>query len=486
MTAPWRTRCAIAATILLFAGACATSRNPAPRVTELRGTWITTTANHAVATPDDTANTMRRLAEIGTNTVYVEVWKNGYTQFPSEVLTRTIGVDRNPGLSAGANKAARDLLQEMLIEAHRNGLVTIAWFEYGFMAAHQSTMNHLRQQKPDWLSRDINGNDVAPNGFVWLNPVHPDARKLLLELVLEAIDKYDLDGIQFDDRIVWPHVSMGYDDYTQQAYAREHNGQLPPRDARDPAWMRWRAEKVKALAKELVQAIRVQRPGLVISLSPAVYPWSWENYLVAWPQWAAWSAPSWDEFVPQAYRLSYDEFEKTWQQQIDAMKTLGANRQRDLIAGIRIVGDGKDSSWEQLRDSIALTRRLENGGHVLWFSRGVLDLYPTQLREFYAQPANNPHFPAHWRRNSLPLFRAPAFAVPGQRLPWQVSALPPGRYRLIGQDESGWHYIDDNPVESTSGSTNVFFNIQGNYRQVELVVDRRLEMQRPRRGSPLF
>ena len=65
---------------------------------EIRGTWVTTTANDAIATPAKTAETMRRLREIGLNTVYVECWKNGYTQFPSKVLERTIGVDRRPAL----------------------------------------------------------------------------------------------------------------------------------------------------------------------------------------------------------------------------------------------------------------------------------------------------------------------------------------------------------------------------------------------------
>ena len=32
----------------------------------------------------------------------------------------------------------------------------------------------------------------------------------------------------------------------------------------------------------------------------------------------------------------------------------------------------------------AITRQSKNGGHVLWFSRGVLDLYPLELKEFYA------------------------------------------------------------------------------------------------------
>src|SRR5215211_4685771 len=53
---------------------------------EVRGTWLTTTANDALATPAKTAETMKRLREIGLNTVYVECWKNGYTEFPSATL----------------------------------------------------------------------------------------------------------------------------------------------------------------------------------------------------------------------------------------------------------------------------------------------------------------------------------------------------------------------------------------------------------------
>jgi uncharacterized lipoprotein YddW (UPF0748 family) len=82
------------ATVALFSPAAA-----APPA-EIRGTWVTTTANDAISTPEKTAQTMRRLREIGLNTVYVECWKNGYTQYPSKVLERTIGVDRRPALMA--------------------------------------------------------------------------------------------------------------------------------------------------------------------------------------------------------------------------------------------------------------------------------------------------------------------------------------------------------------------------------------------------
>ncbi|MCX5690766.1 MAG: family 10 glycosylhydrolase, partial [Planctomycetota bacterium] len=210
----------------------ATSTPAAEPPAEIRGTWVTTTANDAIATPEKTAQTMRRLREIGLNTVYVECWKNGYTQYPSKVLERTIGVDRRPALMKqdpgdDASKSAgpgRDLLAETLREAHKNNLTYIAWFEYGFMAAHKDTDNHLRRMKKEWLSLDKNGSEVAPNGFVWMNPLHPETRKFLLDLVCEAVDKYDLDGIQLDDRIVWPYVTMGYDAYTKKIYAQEHGG----------------------------------------------------------------------------------------------------------------------------------------------------------------------------------------------------------------------------------------------------------------------
>ena len=422
---------------------------------EVRGTWLTTTATSAIASPAQTGASMRRLREIGINTVYVESWKDGRTQFPSRVLERTIGVSQ-----------PRDLVEETLIEAHRNGLVYVAWFEYGFMASHKDTFNALRRTKPEWLSRDRNGSEVAPNGFVWLNPMHPQASRFLLDLILEAVDRYDLDGIQLDDRIVWPHVTMGYDAYTVAAYAAEHDGRPPPDNAHDPAWMRWRAAQVDRFARLLVQEIRARRPQLIISLSPAVHPWAWDNYLLDWPSWSRAAAPRWDEFIPQAYRFTYASFEKTWLQQVAAMREHGGDRQRDLLAGIRIVGDGADSSWEQLRSSIELTRRLNNGGHVLWFSRGVLDVYAAQLKAFYHESgaAYSPKVPQGWRRASIALTRERAGS--GK---WRVPTLPPGRYRLIGHDGAAWHYIETRQDVLAAR----VLAVPARFTQVEVLLDRR-------------
>lgn len=480
---------------------------------EVRGTWLTTTGNTAIASATNTAETMRRLREIGLNTVYVESWKNGYTQYPSKVLERVIGIDRRPALMAqdpsdkpeDVRQFGRDLLQETLIEAHRNGLIYIAWFEYGFMAAHKDTHNHLRKDKPEWLSRDIKGNEVAPNGFVWMNPLHPDTRRLLIDLVVEAIDKYDLDGVQLDDRIVWPYYTMGYDDYTKKQYAKDHDGKEPPADPKDAEWTRWRIAKVNEFSKMFVQEVRAKRPGIIISLSPAVYPWCIENYLLEWPKWSSWTAsdalklpgnwvgngitPHWDEFIPQNYRFSYDAYEKTWVDQIKHMNTLGSKRIAEMYPGIRLVGEGKDSTWEDLKKSVELARTSGNKGHVHWFSRGVLDVFPDQLTAFYDVKATgqiaHPRFGANWRRPSIPLVSR--IEKPANKKTWSLLTVPGGTYQVIERtDKHPWRYRPGPSITVSPERPGVSQNIITgmDVQALELLIDRRPDLASPRTHAP--
>lgn len=469
------------------AGAPTLEAAPPVAAAEVRGTWLTTTANTHIATPADTAATMKRLREIGLNTVYVEAWKNGYTQYPSQVLKRVIGVDRRPALikqdPGDPDQAveARDLLGEAVIEAHRNELLCIAWFEYGFMAAHKDTQNHLREMYPHWLSRDASGNEVAPNGFVWMNPLHPETRRFLLDLILEAVDRYDLDGIQLDDRIVWPYYTMGYDDFTVSWYRNEHDGRHPPEDPKDPEWMRWRADKVNEYARQFVRELRARRPGLIVSLSPAPFPWCWENYLLEWPQWAAWKPGNdagewWDEFIPQCYRYDWPAFRATWDQQVQNLHDAGAaDRVGDMLAGILTTGSRPDPvPWDDLRQEIEHVRRTGGGGHVWWFSRGVLDEYPEQMTAFYdvANRGHAPHpgRPVDWRPEPIKI----RGVVSGKMRRYSLDGVPAGSYRFVflDDDRPGHHQVREWSVNGSQDHV----EFPGGYERLELLVDRRPKM----------
>lgn len=403
---------------------------PTPPQREIRGTWLTTTANDAIASPAQTAATMQRLSVMGLNTVYVECWKNGYTEFPSQVMADTIGVPMR--INNAPEEGQRDLLGETLIEAHRNGLIYVAWFEYGFMAAYTETFNHLREDFPEWMTTTRDGELVSDqNPFVWMNPLHPECRALLLGIIVEAVEQYDLDGIQLDDRIAWP-VTMGYDPFTLGVYRAEHDGADPPADPRDPAWIAWRAAKVTEFAHELETTLRAIRPNLIVSISPAIYPWSLENYAC---DWKAWSDAGWmDEYVPQAYRLDYEAFSPTWDAQVEA----AGDRVDDLIAGIRVVGDGPPTTWPDVERKIRQVRASGAAGHCLWFSRGVLNVYPEPFERFYAEsgPAVHTHLPIDWRPAPIEARRPP-----DAPLGWVADVPTAGRYRLIARRGDAWKSI---------------------------------------------
>ncbi|MEM1013272.1 MAG: family 10 glycosylhydrolase [Planctomycetota bacterium] len=366
--------CLLAAT-LLTAGIASADHHE-----EVRGTWMTTTANTAIASPENTAASMARLKELGLNTVYVECWKNGYTEWPSPTMKALVGVEMK--INNAPAELQRDLLAETIREAHANDLKFIAWLEYGFMAAFKDTDNELRRVAGEkgWLTETKDGELVGEqNPFVWMNPLHPGPQQLLIDLTLEVLDNYDVDGVQLDDRIAMP-VEMGYDDYTKQLYASEHDGAMPPDDPRDPAWVQWRADKVTEYAKRYAATIRAKHPDVIISVSPAPWPWSLDNYACDWPKWTHWETddgkPLWDEFLPQCYRMDGPATIRSVDEQIDAMTRVGDGDLSTLIPGIRLVGEGPDMPDEDLVKVIEHIRANDLGGHVHWFSRGVLEVMP--------------------------------------------------------------------------------------------------------------
>jgi uncharacterized lipoprotein YddW (UPF0748 family) len=439
---------------------------------EVRGTWMTTTANTAISTPAKTAESMKRLRDIGLNVVYVECWKNGYTEYPSPTMEKLIGIPMKVN-GAPAN-LQRDLLHETTVEAHRNGMLAIAWLEYGFMAAWKDTNNELRALglKEGWLLEDKSGNVVGKkNSFVWMNPLHPKAQQIVIDITLDAIRLHDLDGVQLDDRIAMP-TDMGYDKFTRELYAKEHNGAQPPDDNYDKAWVQWRADKITEFAKRYAAEVRKANPSLIVSVSPAPFPWSLENYACDWPKWLPWEGESrWDEFVPQNYRFN---FERTKASIEEAFGFIG-NRRKDLIAGIRIVGDGPDMPEKDLMQSIEFCREAGLGGHVHWFSRGVLEVFPEQLKAFYnvAQLGHAPHpaRPADWRR-------LPIVAKETGDGAWTVTVDQPGKYRVIARRTakgaegtaaaSQWETVESRVFEVGTAVLSV-----SDAEAVELLVDRR-------------
>lgn len=417
---------------------------------------------------------MQQLRNIGLNSTYVEVWKEGYTEFPSQTMQNLIGVSYRVNPSPGTGAIQRDLLNETLIQSHRNGLVNIAWFEYGLAAkfgnptaSGTTLVNYMRDR--GWLLQDSAGSFTnSSNGFSWMNPLVPEVRNLMKSVVLDAVRNYDLDGIQFDDRLAWP-VQFGYDNYTRAQYLAE-TGQQVPASYNNSAFKAWRAQKVTAFAQEIIAAIRAERPGIIISSSPAVGGWAYDNYLVDWPQWQ--QLGMFDEFVPQVYRSNYTDFNRDWdgtgsittQGQIQYMGT----RRGDFAAGIAI-NTSPLVTWTDAEQMVNLVRATTPAvaGHVWWYSSSVLSSYPTQMTAYYNVAglgrAERPDVPAGWR----PMPTVAARDVANFAL-WHATVPAPGRYRVIKQVGSSW--VEISSTLYPAGALDI--GVSG-ADGIELLVDRR-------------
>lgn len=293
---------------------------------EIRGVWITNVASTALFAPWGIPRVLNQLAEMHFNTVYPVVWNRGQTFYRSPALANITGQTIDPLIAL--THPQEDPLQEMVRVGHRQHLRIIPWFEYGFMIPLNST---LAKQHPDWLtsrqngSRQLQADEVvasplpdnrgwiarmlrsgAPTQLGWLNPMHPSVQGLLLGLIEEVVETYDVDGIQLDDHFSLP-VEFGYDPYTLSLYRAEHQGQLPPSNPADEDWIRWRAQKLSKFMNIVYVRTKAKCPTCTISVSPNPAKFSYRFHL---QDWRTWVQQGWvDELVVQIYRDDFNQFE---------------------------------------------------------------------------------------------------------------------------------------------------------------------------------
>ncbi len=270
---------------------------------EQHAVWLTNIDSDVLFTADSISRAVTRLARLNFTTIYPTIWNGGYTLYPSLIAERVTGVrlDPHPGLQR------RDVLAELLDQGHRQGLRVIPWFEFGLVAPVTSA---LALQHPDWLAQRQDGTTIVKDGQddrVWLNPLHPQVQEFMVQLLTELVTTYPIDGIQLDDHFGWP-VELGYDPLTLSLYQQEHHGQSVPSNPRDPAWVRWRADKLTELMTQIFRAVKICKPKCLVTLAPNPQDFSYSEFLQDWQGWIKLGLV--EELTIQIYRQNQDSFTK--------------------------------------------------------------------------------------------------------------------------------------------------------------------------------
>lgn len=260
---------------------------------ELRGVWLTANDMPVLRDRERMQATLNQLADLQFNRLYVVVWNGGMAYYPSQLSeSRGFQSFTYRGLQG------QDVIGDLINAGRSRGLVVLPWFEFGLMAPPDS---ELAKQHRSWLTQKRDGGLTsisAAGEVVWLNPFRPEVQQLITDLVLEVVNQYGAEGIQFDDHMSLPR-EFGYDPFTVELY-RQDTGKTPPADPDDPAWVKWRADRLTAFMQRLSQAIRAARPGAIVSISPNYYDFAYKLQLQDWRRWVQTGIA--DELLIQIYR----------------------------------------------------------------------------------------------------------------------------------------------------------------------------------------
>jgi uncharacterized lipoprotein YddW (UPF0748 family) len=293
---------------------------PTKSTREIRGVWITNVDSDVLFTRDRLATAIKDLRQLNFNTIYPVVWNWGYTTYPSKVAKRIVGSSFMPKQAAGIlinrqlrrseGLEGRDVLKEVVTQGHKQGIAVIPWFEFGFMLPGTSDPagSDFAKLHPDWLTQKQDGGTLWKEGKdprVWLNPFKPEVKKFIIDLVVEVVRKYDVDGIQFDDHFGLPS-EFGYDKFTVDLYKREHQGKLPPKDFKNEEWINWRADKITLLMRDLFVAIKAVKPKALVSISPNPQTFAKSFFLQDWAKWERQGLV--EELLIQVYRDNLTTF----------------------------------------------------------------------------------------------------------------------------------------------------------------------------------
>jgi uncharacterized lipoprotein YddW (UPF0748 family) len=328
---------------------------PKTRTTELRGVWLTNIDSDVIFSRNNIIDAVNRLDKLNFNTIYPTVWQGGYTLYPSAAAQRVFGqsIDPSPGLKD------RDILKEIIAQSRQKGIAVIPWFEFGFMAPAESELATLH---PDWLAQRRDGSTIWKEGEherVWLNPFHPQVQQFILDLILEIVDNYDIDGIQFDDHFGLP-VEFGYEPLTVSMYQQQIKSP-PSEDARETFWVRWRADKINDFVGRISRAIKSRKEKCIVSLSPNPFHFALPAHL---QDWFTWERRGYlDEIVLQVYRSDIKRFSAELEREEVKLAKLNIPTAIGILTGLK----NNSVSLKQIQEQVQEVRKRDFAGVSFFF-----------------------------------------------------------------------------------------------------------------------
>ncbi|QDV07233.1 hypothetical protein Poly30_27520 [Planctomycetes bacterium Poly30] len=196
-----------------------------------------------------------------------------------------------------------DPLSFWIEEAHARGLELHAWFN-PYRAAHPgrpglAAATSILNQRPELAVT------LGTRGYRWLDPALDAVQEHSLAVVLDVVERYDVDGVHFDDYF-YPYASYHDgqdfpDEQSWDAYVTS-GGRLDRGD--------WRRASVDRFVEDVYRGIKEVKPWVEFGISPfgiwrPAHPegiQGLDQYAVLYADAKKWLEKGWvDYFTPQLY-----------------------------------------------------------------------------------------------------------------------------------------------------------------------------------------
>lgn len=303
----------------------------------------------------------------------------------AETLTGTLGQD--PGW---------DPLQFAIEEAHRLGLELHVWMNTfpiwrGAKLPPETTPRPLMLEHPEWIVCDSSGKrmhvDPPNNDYIWASPGIPAVRQHIINVAMNIVEKYDVDGIHFD-YIRYPEGSTarGYS-HDSISVARFNSVEANPNKL---SWDHWQREQVNQFVFDAYNSITAKKPWVKTSASViGKYMGSgWTSYYAVYQDPRRWMEIGKIDFiVPMVY----------WQREHPTHPFVPLITQwHDRVAYDRHVVPGlytalqRKFGWSELEAEILEIRKRGLPGVVFFSANGLTQAWGTLGTEEFPYWANVP------------------------------------------------------------------------------------------------
>jgi uncharacterized lipoprotein YddW (UPF0748 family) len=227
--------------------------------------WIQSWASPAFFNATQTTDMIDLARANNMNAIFPEVRKVGDAYYVSATEPRATNIDGG----------YLDPLADIIAKAHdtsggKQYIEVHAWIvPYRVWRDSLGTppVDHVLSEHPDWIGQTNTGS--TSDGSQYLDPGHPDAQDYLIDVILEIVQNYDVDGIHFD-YIRYPGTTWGYNPVAISRFNALYGKTGQPATT-DPDFSDFRRDQIRQLVRRAYAEVKAVKWD--VKMSAATIQW---------------------------------------------------------------------------------------------------------------------------------------------------------------------------------------------------------------------